>query len=219
MSFAKLRAIEAAESTLCQQAESFELEPSWVYTGHRSFLCETIERCPAAWRAAVTECIVSLNSALSSNRSAKAALRDSAIAQLEFDFSGPCAKIRVTRQPVFDFYGEIKCYRHPLSDKVIRGIARRLQERTANICQTCGGKKHPKSTLSRCSSCDSVIRSGQRLGKELRTFLNTIRHDATHGRRHGHHGLGSVPRQWPSHRTLEQLQDFLISSYWSSRSK
>lgn len=213
MTFVKLRAIEAAESIIGVQPEPFELEPSWVYTGHRSFLSETIERCPAAWRAAVTECIASLNSALSSNRSAKAALRDSAIAQLEFDFSGNSAQVRVSRQPVFDFYGEIKCHRHPLSDKVIRGIARRLQDRTANICQTCGGKKHPKSTLSRCQHCDSVIRSGVRLGKELRSFLHSARHDAVHGARRGRPLL----RHWPSDATLVQFQEFLLRSHWDGR--
>jgi hypothetical protein len=213
MTFAKLRAIEAAESTLGQQPDPFELEPNWVYTGHRSFLCETIERCPPAWRAAVTECIVNLNAALSSNMSAKAALRDSAIAQLEFDFSGSCARVRVSRKPVFDFLGEVRCRRHPLSDKVIRGIVRRLEARTVNLCQTCGGKKHPKSTLSRCQRCDCVIRSGQRLGKELRTFLHHSRHDAAHGTSRSRY----VQRAWLSYRTLEKLQEFLLQTYWDGR--
>jgi hypothetical protein len=211
MTFTKLRAIEATESTLGQQPEPFELEPNWVYSGHRSFVRETVNRCPPAWRAAVTECIVSLNAALSSNRSAKAALRDSAIAQLEFDFSGPYAKIRVTQQPVFDFFGEIKCHGNPLADKVIRGIVRRLEEQTSHICQTCGGKKHPKSALSRCQQCDSVIRSGQRLGKELRTFLHNARHDAFHGTRRGR----PLPRNWPSDATLVQLQELLLQSHWA----
>jgi len=213
MTFAKLRAIEAAESTLGQQPAPFALEPNWVYTGHRSFLYETIERCPPAWRAAVTECIVNLNAALSSNRSAKAALRDSAIAQLEFDFSGSCARVRVSRQPVFDFLGEVRSHRHPLADKVIRGIVRRVETRTAHVCQTCGGKKHPKSTLSRCSICDSVIRSGQRLGKELRTFLHSARHDAVHGARRS----SPLLRNWPSHTTLAQLQELLLRNYWGGR--
>ncbi len=213
MSFAKLRAIEAAESTLGQQPEPFELEPSWAYTGHRSFVRETVNRCPPAWRAAVTECIVSLNAALSSNRTAKAALRDSAIAQLEFDFSGHCAKVRVSREPVFDFFGEVKCHGNPLADKVICGIARRVEEQTSRICQTCGGKKHPKSTLSRCQQCDSVIRSGVRLGKELRSFLHSARHDAVHGARRGRPLL----RHWPSDATLVQFQEFLLRSHWDGR--
>lgn len=205
MSFKKLRIIEQAE-VLCDEEHYHGLEPAWTYTGYQSFLSEAIARCPAAWRSAVTECILSLNSALPTTDRPAGASRNQCFAQLEFDFSGSCARLLPGRETRFNFDRELLPYRNPLRDPVIAGVQRKLQVKTSRTCQTCGGRKNPRSPLSRCASCNSVIRTGARLGRELRNFLNDVRHDSNHG--HGRKGQGS--RIWSNPSTLERLQELLL---------
>jgi len=162
MSFKKLRIIEAAE-VLCDNVDCHGLEPAWTYTGYQSFLNETLARCPAAWRSAVTECILGLNAALPTTGQTAGASRNQCVAQLEFDFSGSCARLQPAREARYNFDRELLPYRNPLRDPVIAGVARKLEVRTRCTCQTCGGRKNPKSPLSRCASCNSVIRTGARL--------------------------------------------------------
>jgi hypothetical protein len=212
MSLKKLRIIEAAEA-ICTDEHFHNLEPAWVYTGYEAFLNETIARCPAAWRSAVTECVLSLNSALPTTDQPAGASRNQCVAQLEFDFSGSFASLQPARESRYNFDGELLPYQNRLRDQVIAGIARRLEVKTRCTCQTCGGRKNPKSPLSRCSSCNSVIRTGARLGKELRNFLHEIRHDANHG--HGRNAQGS--RVWSNPRTLERLQELLLREHQQGR--
>lgn len=212
MSFKQLRTIEAAE-TLVAELCIPSPGPAWVYTGYGSFLSDALDHCPAAWRGAVTDCVLSLNAALRSNEQTGGIERSHAIANLEFDFSGPCAKLQNAAEPRYNFSGELPLQSHPWQDPVIVGIERRLRERTTRICQTCGGKKDPKSTLSRCGNCNCVIRTGKRLGKELRTFLHHARHEAIHSNARNGKGV----RHWPNSRTLEQLQELLLQAHWDNR--
>lgn len=212
MSFKKLRIIEAAE-VLCDNEGCHGLEPAWTYTGYQSFLNETLARCPAAWRSAVTECILGLNAALPTTGQTAGASRNQCVAQLEFDFSGSCARLRPAREARYNFDRELLPYRNPWRDPVIAGIARKLQVRTRCTCQTCGGRKNPKSPLSRCASCNSVIRTGARLGRELRNFLHEVRHDTLHGRGQQAHGF----RVWPNAKTLERLQELLLREHQQGR--
>lgn len=212
MSFKKLRIIEATE-VLCDNVDCHGLEPAWTYTGYQSFLNETLARCPAAWRSAVTECVHGLNAALPASDQAAGASRNQCVAQLEFDFAGACARLRRTSETRYNFDSELLPYQNPLRDPVIAGVARKLEVRTRCTCQTCGGRKNPKSPLSRCAGCNSVIRTGARLGKELRNFLHEVRHDANHG--HGRKGQGS--RVWSNPRTLERLQELLLREHQQGR--
>jgi hypothetical protein len=208
MSFKKLRIIEAAE-VLCDNVDCHGLEPAWTYTGYQSFLNETLARCPAAWRSAVIDCVHGLNAALPASDQAAGASRNQCVAQLEFDFAGACARLRRTSETRYKFDSELLPYQNPLRDPVIAGIQRKLQVKTSRTCQTCGGRKDPKSQMSRCVSCNSVIRTGARLGRELRNFLHEVRHDNLHGR--GQQGNGF--RVWPNAKTLERLQELLLREH------
>lgn len=212
MSFKKLRIIEAAEA-ICTDEHFHNLEPAWVYTGYEAFLNETLARCPAAWRSAVIDCIHGLNAALPESDQVAGASRNQCVAELEFDFTGSCARLLPGRETRFNFDRELLPHRNPLRDPVIAGIARKLQVKTSRTCQTCGGRKDPKSPLSRCASCNSVIRAGARLGREVRNFLHQIRHDAIHGRRH----RGYESRVWSNPKTLERLQELLLREHQQGR--
>lgn len=214
MSFKKLRIIEAAEA-ICTDEHFHNLEPAWVYTGYEAFLNETLARCPAAWRSAVNDCIHGLNAALPESDQAAGASRNQCVAELEFDFTGSCARLQRTSETRYNFDRELLPYRNPLRDPVIAGIARKLQVKTSRTCQTCGGRKDPKSPLSRCASCNSVIRTGARLGREVRNFLHQIRHDAIHGRRH----RGYESRVWSNPKTLERLQELLLREHQQGRNR